>query len=112
MDFRKGILILALSVALPAFAEIRTLIDSMEIRPSDMTVPTSLNSRVSYRTCLECKLDSARLTPETTFRVRGEQAKFADFRLELVTLRQRNRGYTLLSVDTRTGTILSIHLAD
>ena len=112
MDFRKGLIALALCVSLPAMGEIRTLIDARETKPSNMTVPTTPNSRVSFRTCDECDLETARLTPDTAYTVNGERMEFVDFRKALLALRSRNDGYALVSVDTDTKTVASLMVAD
>ena len=112
MDFRKLLVIFSVCVALPAMAEIRTLTDSRELRPSEMTVPTSVNSRVAFRSCEECDLETARLTPATAFSVNGNVVEFDDFRQAFIILRQRGNGYALLSIDTKNQTIVSIKVAD
>ena len=112
MDFRKGLIALSLCVSLPAMGEIRTLIDARETSPSNMTVPTSSNSRVSFRICDDCDLETARLTPDTAYTVNGERMEFADFRKALLVLRARSDGYALVSVDTDTNTIASLMVAD
>lgn len=112
MDFRKVILIISLCVTLPALADIRTLTDARETEPVNMTVPTSANSRLSFRTCNACDLETARLTPATTFSVNGEVMEFADFREVLLVLRQRGDGYALISIDTETRTVQSLQVAD
>ena len=112
MDFRKIAIMLSVCVALPAMAEIRTLTDARETRPSNMTVPTTSNSRVSFRTCEECELMTARLTPDTAFSVNGERLAFADFRKAFLVLRSRSEGYVLVSIDTESKTITSLQVAD
>lgn len=112
MDFRKGLIALSLCISLPAMGEIRTLIDARETKPSNMTVPTTPNSRVSFRICDECDLETARLTPETVLIVNGERMEFVDFRKALLVLRARSDGYALVSVNTETKTVASLMVAD
>ena len=112
MDFRKGLIILSVCVALPAMAEIRTLTDARETSPSNMTVPTTSNSRLSFRACDECDLVTARLTPTTAYTVNGERMEFADFRKALLVMRSRGEGYALISIDTQSKTVTSLQVAD
>lgn len=112
MDFRKLIPLFLLGVALPSLAEIRTEIDARELKPSNMTVPTSVNSRLSFRACNSCDIETARLTPATTFSFNGEAMEFADFRDAMLVLRQRNKGYALVSIDTKSNTVHSLQVAD
>lgn len=112
MDFRKALIILSMCITLPALADIRTVVDARELRPSNMTVPTSTNSRLSFRACDACDIETARLTPATTFFMNGEAMEFADFRNAVLALRQRNDGYALLSINAETKTVLSLRVAD
>lgn len=112
MDFRKIVPLFLLGVALPTLAEIRTEIDARELKPSNMTVPTSVNSRLSFRACNSCDIETARLTPATTFSFNGEVMEFADFRDAMLVLRQRNKGYALVSIDTKSNTVHSLQVAD
>jgi len=112
MDFRKGLIILSVCIALPAMAEIRTLTDARETRPSNMTVPTTSNSRLSFRACTECDLVTARLTPTTAYHFNGENMEFAEFRKALLILRGRNEGYVLVSIDMESKTVTSLQVAD
>ena len=111
MDFRKGLLlVISLCVALPAAAEIRTILDAREAKPSNMTVPTSVNSRVSFRSCDECDVSTARLTPATVFTVNGEVMEFAAFRQALLVVRRQGEGYALIQIDTQTNTVKSLQV--
>ena len=112
MDFRKGLIMLSVCVALPAMAEIRTLTDARETSPSNMTVPTTSNSRLSFRTCSECDLVTARLTPATSFTINGARMEFEDFRKAFLVLRARGNGYVLVSIDTESKTVKSLQVAD
>ena len=97
---------------MPAVADIRTEVDARELEPSNMTVPTTVNSRISFRACDACDIETVRLTANTRFTVNGEVMTFARFRDAMLVLRQRKKGYALLSVDTRSNTVNSLQVAD
>jgi len=112
MEFRKALLIISLCITLPAMADIRTEIDARELKPSNMTVPTSANSRLSFRDCDSCDVETVRLTPATVFTVNGEAMEFAVFRNAMLVLRQRGKGYALVSIDTKSNTVMRLQVTD
>lgn len=112
MDFRKSILVAALCLAMPAYADIRTEIDARELQPSNMTVPSSNNSRISFRACDACDLETVRLTPATQYLLNGEVLKFSEFRSAFLTIRRRSNGYALLSIDARSKTVNKVEMTD
>lgn len=69
-----------LSLALPASADFQTVSRAYEVKLSNLTVPTSQNGRVLFKTCDECKLETARLTPNTDYVVNGRNVRFERFR--------------------------------
>ena len=97
-----------------ATAQIRTLVEAIELSPANMIMPGSLNGMVTFRPCADdCEeaFDRARLTPETQFFVDGSRVKFEDFNRGFAVIRQAKDGYALISVDTKTRTITSIKIA-
>lgn len=112
MDFRKSILVAALCMSMPALGDIRTEVDAREVQPSNMTVPSSTNSRISYRVCDACDLETVRLTPATRFLINGELLEFSEFRNAFLTIRRRSNGYALLSIDARSKTVAQVEMTD
>ncbi len=95
-----------------AHAEIRTLVDAIETDPSFLNVPTSVNSRLSFKSCEDCEYVTARLTPTTVYSLNGTAMKLADFRQGFNNGRHSRDGYALILIDTETNTVRSIEVAN
>ena len=70
-----------------AFAErvIVTEVDAVELSPSNIILPGSVNGMMTYRPCAgdcEVEYERARLTDATRFVVNGEAVKWEDFRVD------------------------------
>ncbi len=93
---------LALLALAPAGAQLVTLVDAVELSPSNIILPGSLNGTVTFRPCVgECEEEHrrARLTPETQFFVDEQKVKFDAFRDSMSLLRSDEDAYALISVD-------------
>ena len=104
----------ALFVAPAAFAQIVTLVRAVELSPSNIIMPASVNGMVTFRPCAgECdtEYDRARLTAETQFVLDGKQVRFADFSRDFGVARKSRDGYALISVDTKTRTVKRIEIS-
>ena len=112
MTFRIGALLLALCVSVPATAELRTLVEAKETSTAFMNVPTSDNGRLTFKSCEECEFVTVRLTPGTTYYLRGESMLFAEFRKHFSNLRRSKEDYALVTYDTETNTVTSVRVAD
>ena len=116
MTLRTFLPALLLSLALPAMAEITTIIDAVETSVSNINVPPGPNGRLSFRACsTDCENEQlivVRLTPATIFTVRGQVMSFKDFRREFYNLRAGAEGYALVTYDTERDTATSVLIAD
>ncbi len=115
MKLRNTVLALLLSLALPAMAEITTLLNAVETAAMNINVPPGPSGRLSFRACEEkcdAELIVVRLTPQTQYVVRGETMEFIDFRREFFNLRRGSSAYALVTYDTERGTVTSVLIAD
>lgn len=113
MDLRAVVAIVALALALPAGAEIITEVDAVETTAGNLRVPVSNNGRLSFKACDgACDADfvMARLTPATTFMVRGARVDFAGFRKEFYNLRAGQDVYALVTHHIEKNTITSVQI--
>ena len=104
---------LALLALTPAGAELVTLVDAIELSPSNIILPGSLNGTVTFRPCVgECEEEHrrARLTPATEFFVDERKVKFDVFQNSMALLRGNEDAYALISVDMQTLTVTSIRI--
>jgi len=98
-----------------ASADLTTLVEAVELTPSNVIMPGSVNGTVTFRPCAgECAKEHrrARLTPETEFYVDGKKVKFEIFHDAMVALRGDDETYALVSVDLEQNTITSFRLND
>ncbi len=104
---------LALLALTPAAAQLVTLVDAVELSPSNMILPGSLNGTVTFKPCSgECDAEHrrARLTPETQFFVDERNVKFDVFQDSIALLRSDEDAYALISVDMESLTVTSIRI--
>ena len=73
-------IVLVVALAVPAAAEFRTVSRAYELSLSDVTVPPTLNSRISFKKCSDCEIQAVRVTPETRYSVNGRNVRFERFK--------------------------------
>ena len=119
MKLRKLTVVLGALVvtgaALAAPEPLVTLVRAIEMSPSQIILPNSTNGLMTFRACgeeagCEAEHERARLTVNTQYSINGRGVKFEDFRKEFPLFKADRDAYALLSVDTQSGTITSIHL--
>lgn len=100
-------------VAAHAEKQLVTLVNAIELSPSNMIIPQSTNGLVTYQPCAEqcdAEHERARLTAETSYKINGRAVKFEDFRKEFPIFKADDSAYALLSVETKSRTITSVEL--
>lgn len=112
MNFRLGFVLMAACVGAAANAEVRTVTRAVETSTAYMNVPTTDNSRLTFRPCGECELIEVRLTRATQYFMRGKQLPFADFRKQFMSLGRSKEDYALVTFDTETNAVSSVRVAD
>ncbi len=114
MKFQTGLWIALLGIALPALADITTLINAVETSTSNVTVPTASNGNLSFKPCADnCEeIIRVRLTPETSYVLNGVAMEFIDFRREFYKLRRGSEDYALVSYDTEKNTVTSVRVGE
>ena len=61
-----------LSVSLPAAADFRTVAEAYELALSDVTIPATPSSGITFRKCADCDKETVRVTPTTQYSVNGQ----------------------------------------
>ena len=90
-----------------------TEVEAVELSPSNIILPGSVNGMMTFRPCAgdcEVEYERARLTETTSFVVNGQAVKWEDFRVDFTTMRSSDDSYALVSVDLRTNTVTSIQI--
>ncbi len=106
---------LALLITQSALADrvIVTEVEAVELTPSNIILPGSVNGMMTFRPCAgdcEQEYERARLTETTSFVVNGVAVKWEDFRVDFTSMRSADDSYALVSVDLRTNTVTSIEI--
>ena len=112
MNFRLGFVLFATCMGAAANADVRTLVRAVETSTAFMKLPTTDNSRLTFKPCDECEFIEVRLTPATQFFLRGERLAFTDFRTKFMGLRRSKEDYALVTFDAESSTVTSVRVAD
>ena len=115
MNKRTLFTALALLFAQSAFADrvIVTEVEAVELSPSNIILPGTVNGMMTYRPCeddCDAQYERARLTESTSFVVNGQAVKWEDFRVDFTTIKAGDDSYALVSVDLSTNTVTSIRI--
>lgn len=96
MKFRIIIAALLLSLALPAAADFRTIVEGYEVSLSDVRLPQTESGTIAYKKCNECPYETKRVAADASWEINGEAMTLERFRLRLSTVTERsNRTITV-----------------
>lgn len=112
MNFRLCFVLFASCIGAAANADVRTLVRAVETSTAFINVPTTDNSRLTFKPCDECEFIEVRLTPATQYFLKGEQLAFAEFRQKFTGLRRSKEDYVLVTFDAKSNTVTSVRVAD
>ena len=111
--FTNTILLLAVLAMQPAAGQIETLINAVELSPSNIILPQSENGMMTFRPCAgECEREYERvqMTPGAKFSINGKGVKWETFKKEFPALRSRDGAYALVSYDTKNRMLVSLEI--
>ncbi len=108
MKFKIVITAIVLMLAIPAAADFVTSARAYELVLSDLTVPTSQNSRLMFRECDDCDSRSIRLTPNTQYKINGRSVRFDKFRETIRGVRNPDKAMTIVLHHLESDTVMSI----
>jgi hypothetical protein len=112
MNFRLGFVLFTTCIGAAANADVRTLVRAVETSTAFMNVPTTDNSRLTFKPCDECEFIEVRLTPATQYFLGGEQLPFAEFRTKFMGLRRSKQDYALVTFNAESSTVTSVRVSD
>ena len=96
MKLRIIITALMLSLALPAAAGFRTVVEGYEVSMSNVRLPQSESGTIAFKKCEQCAYETKRVTAETIWEINGEPTTLEKFRLRLSTVdKKSNRTVTV-----------------
>ena len=80
MNIRHLAIAALLSISLPAAAQFRTVAEAYELALSNVRVPATPSSGITFKKCDECDFETIRVTPTTRYEVNGQPVTLKDFR--------------------------------
>ncbi len=112
MDLRKLIAVVMLAACLPAAADIKIVTRAVETSTAFISMPTSENSRLRFKSCDDCEFLEVQLTSATQYFLRGQPMLFVEFRKQFNDLRQSKEDYALVTFDTETNAVTSVRVGE
>jgi len=91
-----------------ATADIVTISEAYEVPRRNFTVPVTMNGDLSFKVCDDCNLITARMTPDTFFRVNGEHVELSEFRKSVFRIRHSDKTPIVVLHHLESNTIQSI----
>lgn len=106
LTLASTLLLFSLSVS----AQFQTLQLAHEVPVDMFVVPVTSNGNLNFRSCEECEMFTARLTPQTQYLVDGKPVDLQRFRAAVLSIRNRSGRYLTLLQHLESNTITSIEV--
>lgn len=84
---------IAMTLALPAAAQINTVALAHEVTLTNLRLPQSEGGTIGFKSCDECEYQTERVTAATRWELNGKAVSLADFRLGLGRATKREEVY-------------------
>lgn len=78
---------LLLSLALPAAADFRTIVEGYEVSVNDIRLPQTKSGTIAFKRCGECAYQTKRIAGDVSWEVDGQAVSLEKFRLRLSEIR-------------------------
>jgi hypothetical protein len=101
-----------LTVSLPAAAEFTTLIEAYELALSDVTVPATPSSGISFKKCADCDMQTVRVTPNTRYSVNGQVYPLKEFRKHVFGIRDRASTFVSVMHHLESDVVVSVSVTE
>ncbi len=83
MKSRIIITALLLSLALPAAADFRTIVEGYEVSVRNIRLPQTESGTIAFKSCGECPYQTKRVAADVSWEVDGQAVSLEKFRLRL-----------------------------
>jgi hypothetical protein len=87
MKTRIFLTALLLSLALPAAADFRTIVEGYEVSVRDIRLPQTKSGTIAFRRCSECPYQTKRVAGDVSWEVDGQAVSLEKFRVALAQIR-------------------------
>lgn len=79
MKFKVFAIAIALVLALPAVAQMRTIQLAHEVALNELRLPGTESGTIGFKPCEDCDYRTERVSPETTYLVNDKRVSLKDF---------------------------------
>lgn len=77
---------LLLSLALPAAADFRTIVEGYEIAANNIRLPQTRFGTIAFKRCNTCPYETMRVSPDVSWEINGQPTTLEKFRQRLSSL--------------------------
>lgn len=108
MKIRHFLIAALLGVSLPAAADFATVAEAYELALSDVRVPATPSSGISFKTCDECDIQLVRVTPNTQYNFNGKTYTLKEFRKRVFNIQDRSDTFVSIVHHLEADVVLSV----
>jgi hypothetical protein len=108
MKLRHFLIAALLGFSLPAAADFTTIAEAYELTLSNVQIPATPSSGISFRTCDDCEMQLVRVTPNTQYNVNGETYPLKEFRKRVFNIKNRSDTFVGILHHLESDVVLSV----
>ena len=108
MHIRILLVLVALGLSHVTVAEFRTITEAYEVDLSNLTLPATVNGKLTFRQCSECDAQTLRVTGKTRYLINDREFTLAEFKRQLRRVRHRKDQNISVSHHLESNTIRAI----
>ena len=108
MKIRHYVFAALLSISLPAAADFTTVAESYELALSDVQVPATPSSGIVFKQCAECDPQMVRVTPNTQYKINGQNFTLKEFRKRVFNIRDRSSTFVSVVHHVEADVVLAV----
>ncbi len=90
MQLRQVLVLVLLGLSLAAAADFRTITEAYEVDLIDLRLPGSENGTLTFKQCSDCEAQTLRVTSKTRYLINDRDFALAEFKNQLIHVRNRN----------------------
>ena len=112
MKIRHCFIAALLSISLPAAADFTTIAEAYELALSDVTIPATPSSGISFKQCEDCDIQTVRVTPNTRYSVNGQDYPLKEFRRRVFNISNRSATFVSVVHHLESDVVLSVSVTE
>lgn len=95
-------------LSMPADADFKLVAKAHEVALSDIRLPGTAGGTLSFKPCVECAYETARVTSETRYEANGRRLTLEEFRQELEQVADPSSVWLTVMQDLESKTITTV----